>query len=82
MSTKCSSLNVIYLHNFIGCGLIGRYGLVGVDIFRGRVSLWGWLLRFPMVRIRPSVSVEFLLLTRYRTLRHSSSTLSACFHVP
>ena len=38
------------------------YGLI-----RETVSLWGWALRFPMLRKLPSVSVNFLLPARQRT---------------
>ena len=69
----CGSLNVIGPHNLKGSGTIRkygfRYGLVG-----GSVSLRGWALRFPMLKILPSVSVNFLL----PVSRDVTSTMSVC----
>lgn len=45
---KCGSLNIIDLHKHIGTGTIRMYSLDG----RG-VSLWGQILRFPMLRLHP-----------------------------
>uniref|UniRef100_A0A8C8UPL3 Secreted protein n=1 Tax=Peromyscus maniculatus bairdii TaxID=230844 RepID=A0A8C8UPL3_PERMB len=47
-----------------------RYGLDG-----GSMSRWGQVLRFPVLRIPPSVSVNFLLPSRCRTLSYH---LSVC----
>lgn len=60
--SSCGSLNVIDSHNFIrsgtlricvcccGCGLVG-----------GSMLLWGRALRFPVLGILPSISVDFML---------------------
>lgn len=48
------------------------YGLVG------SVSPWRWVLRFSIFRILPSISVDFLLPARCRTLSYYPSTISVC----
>ena len=66
---ECGSLNVIGPHNLIGSGTIRRCDLVG-----GSVLLWGQVSRFLILGILPSVTVDFLLPTKCRTLSYSSTT--------
>ena len=61
MNATCGSLNVIDSYNLIENVTILTCGFVEVGIYVGNVSLWGWALRFPMIKILPSVLVHFLL---------------------
>ena len=82
----CGSLNEIGSHNLIGSGTIKKYGFVGVSVALLK-EVWhcggGWAVKFPVHRIRPIVSVNFLLPARCRSLSYFSSTMSAaCCHAP
>lgn len=46
------------------------------------MSLWGLALRFPMLRIQSSVSVNFLLPARYIELSAPAPHLPECCHAP
>ena len=45
---ECGSVNAVGSHNLTGSSTIRRYGLVG-----GIVSLWGWALRSPLLKLHP-----------------------------
>lgn len=57
----CGGFNVIGSHKLIENDTISRFRSIG-----GSMSLLVKALRFPMLKILPRMSVEFMLPTRYR----------------